>query len=201
MMITASADKLIKLWKAGVCTHTLSGHTDAVRALAVISSEQFLSASNDATVKRWSRTGDCLSTHYGHNNYIYSIALLAPETWVTGNTLVSQQPPRNSHPTLPGGEDRTMRVWQDGEVQQTLHLPAISVWSVAALQGGDIAAATSDGCVRLFSADPARQADQETQKLFEEEVAKVSAIKSCSMVQNKPWCLSWAWPQSRSWAV
>lgn len=175
-MITASADKLIKLWKAGLCTHTLSGHTDAVRALAVISSEQFLSASNDATVKRWSRTGDCLSTHYGHTNYIYSIALLAPETWVTGIALASRQPPCISHHlTLAGGEDRTVRVWQDGEVQQTLHLPAISVWSVAALQDGDIAAATSDGCVRLFSADPARQADQEMQKLYEEEVAKVSA--------------------------
>ena len=74
-MVTASADKLIKLWKAGVNTHTLSGHTDAVRSLAVISSEEFLSASNDATVRRWSRTGDCLGTFYGHENYIYSVAL------------------------------------------------------------------------------------------------------------------------------
>ena len=88
-MVTASADKLIKLWKAGVNTHTLSGkivtydidvtnpdttagHTDAVRSLAVISSDQFLSAGNDATVRRWSRTGDCLGTYYGHDNYIYS---------------------------------------------------------------------------------------------------------------------------------
>lgn len=77
IMVTASADKLIKLWKAGVNTHTLSGHTDAVRSLAVISSEEFLSASNDATVRRWSRTGDCLGTFYGHENYIYSVALLS----------------------------------------------------------------------------------------------------------------------------
>ena len=101
-MVTASADKLIKLWKAGVNTHTLAGHTDAVRSLAVISSEEFLSASNDATVRRWSRTGDCLGTYYGHENYIYSVALfpssptqvetrLAQCSWVM--ILVSAQSP------------------------------------------------------------------------------------------------------------
>ena len=87
IMVTASADKLIKLWKAGVNTHTLAGHTDAVRSLAVISSEEFLSASNDATVRRWSRTGDCLGTYYGHENYIYSVALFPSSPTQVENTL------------------------------------------------------------------------------------------------------------------
>ena len=73
-MITASADKLVKLWKAGVNTHTLSGHTDAVRAVSVLSGEEFLSAGNDATVRHWTRAGDCLGTYYGHDNYIYSLS-------------------------------------------------------------------------------------------------------------------------------
>ena len=89
-MVTASADKLIKLWKAGVNTHTLSGHTDAVRSLAVISSEEFLSASNDATVRRWSRTGDCLGTFYGHENYIYSVALLSSSPTQVNPTQVKK---------------------------------------------------------------------------------------------------------------
>jgi phospholipase A-2-activating protein len=158
VMVTASADKTIKLWKAGKCEHTLAGHTDAVRALAVVSSTEFLSASNDASVRRWSSSGDCLGTYYGHTNYIYSLALLGPggDSWVTG------------------GEDRSVRVWRAGEVVQTLYLPAISVWSVAALENGDIAAATNDGCLRLFTQEASRTADPETIAAYEEELSKLS---------------------------
>ena len=49
------------------------GHTDCVRGLAVISATEFLSCSNDAAVKRWNTSGDCLQTLYGHSNYVYSI--------------------------------------------------------------------------------------------------------------------------------
>jgi len=156
IMVTASADKSIKLWKAGASTHTLTGHTDAVRSLAVISSSEFLSAGNDASVRRWSTSGDCLGTYYGHENYIYSISLLGGGGWVTS------------------GEDRSVRVWRDNQVTQTIYLPAISVWSVAVLDNGDIAAATNDGCVRIFSCDPTRQASKEIQAIFEEELSKVA---------------------------
>ena len=155
-MVTASADKLIKLWKGRSCTHTLSGHTDAVRSLAVISSTEFLSAGNDASVRRWSSSGDCIGTYYGHGNCIYSIALLGGGSWVTS------------------GEDRSVKVWKDNVVAQTIYLPAIYVWSVAALANGDIAAATSDGCVRVFTCDPARQASKEVQEIFETELLKVA---------------------------
>jgi len=36
------------------------------------------------------------------------------------------------------GEDRTIRIWEMGECQQTITLPAQSVWSVTYLQNGDI---------------------------------------------------------------
>jgi len=158
VMITGSADKLIKLWKAGVNTHTLTGHTDAVRAVAVVSGEEFLSAGNDATVRHWSRAGDCLGTYYGHDNYIYSLALLPGQdrTWVTS------------------GEDRSVRVWRENSVVQTIYLPAISVWSVAVLPNTDIAVATNDGCVRIFTREKSRQASQELQEMFEAELSKVA---------------------------
>ena len=127
-----------------------------MRCLAVIDSEKFLSAGNDATVRRWSRTGDCVGVHYGHENYIYSMDMLTPESWVTS------------------GGDRSVRVWERGEVVQTLFLPAISVWSVTALANGDIAAATSDGCVRLFTRMEARMASQEVQEAFKAEVSLVA---------------------------
>lgn len=38
------------------------------------------------------------------------------------------------------GEDRTIKIWEMGECQQTITLPAQSVWSVAYLQNGDIVA-------------------------------------------------------------
>ena len=157
-MITASADKLVKLWKAGVNTHTLSGHTDAVRAVSVLSGEEFLSAGNDATVRHWTRAGDCLGTYYGHDNYIYSLSILSAvdKTWVTS------------------GEDRSVRVWQENNVVQTIYLPAVSVWSVAVLPNGDIAAATNDGCVRIFTRDESRQASKEVQEIFEAELSKVA---------------------------
>jgi len=156
IMVTASADKSVKLWKAGTCTHTLTGHTDAVRSLAVISSTEFLSTGNDASVRRWSSSGENLGTYYGHNNYIYSISLLGLNGWVTS------------------GEDRSVRVWKDNAVIQTIYLPAISVWSVTVLENGDIAAATNDGCIRIFTCDASRQASKEVQDIFDEELSKVA---------------------------
>ena len=124
----------------------------------MLSSEQFLSAGNDATVRHWTRAGDCLGTYYGHENYIYSLAIISAEerTWVTS------------------GEDRSIRVWEENTVVQTIYLPAISVWSVAVLPNGDIAAATNDGCVRIFTREEGRQASQELQEIFEAELSKVA---------------------------
>lgn len=48
------------------------GHTDCVRDLASLLNNEFLSCSNDATVKHWNaETGECLETFFGHPSYIY----------------------------------------------------------------------------------------------------------------------------------
>jgi phospholipase A-2-activating protein len=45
-----------------------------VRGLAATSANEFLSCANDATVRHWNATlGACLSTFYGHSNYIYRL--------------------------------------------------------------------------------------------------------------------------------
>ena len=146
-----------------------TGHTDAVRALAVVDKTQFLSASNDAHVRRWSASGDCLGTYSGHTNYIYSLALLGSggDSWVTG------------------GEDRSVRVWKDGQVVQTLYLPVISVWGVAALSNGDIAAACNDGCVRVFTKDAGRVAPAEVVAAYEEELSKVAVAAEQELGETK----------------
>lgn len=51
------------------------GHEDCVRGLAVISNTEFLSCSNDKSVRRWQVTGECIQVYYSHTNYIYSLAV------------------------------------------------------------------------------------------------------------------------------
>ena len=56
---SASADKSIKLWKEDACHKTLTGHTDAVRGLAVLPAlGMFVSVSNDGTLRAWSFNGE-----------------------------------------------------------------------------------------------------------------------------------------------
>lgn len=155
-VLTASADKTIKLWKDGKVCKTFTGHKDCVRDLAVLNAEHFLSCSNDASVMLWAISGGCLSTFYGHSNFIYSIRCIG-----NGGGFVT------------GGEDRTLRVWQpDGNVIQTIHVPALSVWAVASLPNTDIVCGTSDGMCRIFTAAVERQGDESDQKAFAESVAK-----------------------------
>lgn len=52
-----------------------TGHEDCVRGLAILSETEFLSCANDASIRRWLITGECLEVYYGHTNYIYSIAV------------------------------------------------------------------------------------------------------------------------------
>ncbi|KAJ7399292.1 Phospholipase A-2-activating protein [Pitangus sulphuratus] len=55
--------------------HKNTGHEDCVRGLAILSETEFLSCANDASVRRWHISGECLQVYYGHTNYIYSISV------------------------------------------------------------------------------------------------------------------------------
>ena len=92
-----------------------------MRGLAVTQNTEFLSCSNDATIRRWLLSGDCLAEYYGHENFVYSISVLP-----NGQDFVSS------------GEDRTVRVWKNGECKQTINHPTLSIWSVCTLANGDI---------------------------------------------------------------
>jgi phospholipase A-2-activating protein len=49
-ILTASADKTIKIWRDYKCIKTLTKHTDCVRGLALVPSVGFLSCGNDGYV-------------------------------------------------------------------------------------------------------------------------------------------------------
>ncbi|XP_054665291.1 phospholipase A-2-activating protein isoform X2 [Grus americana] len=157
LMLTGSADKTIKLWKAGRCERTFTGHEDCVRGLAVLSEMEFLSCANDASVRRWQISGECLQVYYGHTNYIYSISVFPKcKDFVTT------------------GEDRSLRIWKQGECAQTIRLPAQSVWCCCVLDNGDIVVGASDGIIRVFTESLERTASAEEIQAFENELSQAS---------------------------
>ncbi|RWS25934.1 phospholipase A-2-activating protein-like protein, partial [Leptotrombidium deliense] len=153
--LTASADKTLKLWdiESGSCKHTFTGHTDCVRGISVLSNSEFISCSNDATVRHWHKDGES-KVYYGHENFIYSISAISDLEFVTCS------------------EDRTARIWNSGNVVQTIRLPAPTLWAVSTFQSNNFVVAASDGKVYLFTRDSNFQASPEEQRALEEEVSK-----------------------------
>lgn len=158
-IVTGSADKLVIVWtRNGSIQHKLTGHTDCVRDIADIKEDEFLTCANDATIRHWSaRLGVRLGTYCGHENYIYSIAAVPNGIYVYSS-----------------GEDRTIRIWHNTELSQTIVLPTQSIWCTKLFPNGDIAAGSSDGVIRIFSADPERHADAQVLQAFEKEVASTT---------------------------
>uniref|UniRef100_A0A8C2PVB7 Phospholipase A-2-activating protein-like n=1 Tax=Cyprinus carpio TaxID=7962 RepID=A0A8C2PVB7_CYPCA len=172
-MLSGSWDTTAKVWLGEKCLMTLqvkwnglgiticgacfdpSCHEDCVRGLAVINDVEFLSCSNDASIRRWMVTGECVQVYYSHTNYIYSLAVFP-----NGQDFIST------------GEDRTLRVWRKGECSQTIRLPAQSVWCCCILPDGDIAVGASDGVIRVFTECQERVASAQDLQAFEDELSK-----------------------------
>lgn len=149
-IVTACADKIVRIFdaKSGKVLQSLKGHTDVARALCKLpdghwSGAALASAGNDEVIRLWTLDGLELGQLDGHAAYIYDLAILP------NGDIVSSS------------EDRTVRVWRDGQCIQTITHPAISIWTVEACDNGDIASGASDNTIRIFSRDPERQADAE----------------------------------------
>lgn len=113
----------------------------------------FASCSNDSEIRVWTLHGDLVYTLVGHTSFVYSLSILP-----SGDLISS-------------GEDRTVRIWKDGECSQTIVHPAISVWTVSAMPNGDIVSGCSDHMVRIFSNSEERWAAVEELKLYEDTIA------------------------------
>ncbi|KAH8240641.1 hypothetical protein KR026_002636 [Drosophila bipectinata] len=154
--VTGGADKCIYYWnEKGEKLRLLKGHTDCVRGLIALEANTLLSCGNDAILRFWNEDGECVRELSGHSNYIYAMAR---------NTALGDQV------VVSCGEDSTLRMWNvitGDELGAPILHPAISVWSVACLQNGDIVTGSSDGVVRVFSQEPARQASEGIRNAFD----------------------------------
>lgn len=161
-IITGCADKQIRFFNpSGKQLRSIQA-PEVVRALCRLppshpSGAQFASAGNDAIIRLWTIGGKQVAELHGHENFIYSLAVL-PD-----GGLVS------------AGEDRTVRVWQNNECVQTITHPAISVWSVAVCpENGDIVSGASDKLVRVFTRDQTRYAAPTEIQQFNDDVKSSS---------------------------
>lgn len=149
-VITGSADASIRVWVNGkMDVEVKKAHSGPVRGLAILETSntdghtqvKFASCGNDGLIIIWeysSKLKECRSvgTLSGHTSFVYSI------TTITNGShcyLVS------------GSEDRTVRVWDWNKCQivETIVLPMISVWCVAAYEDGFVCGG-SDSCLWVF---------------------------------------------------
>lgn len=161
-VLTASADKTIKLWENGSCIKTFSSvHKDVVRNICILDDgEHFVSCSNDGTLKLCDLEGYVLHEFVGHESFVYMVKQL------------------HSGEIVSCGEDRSVRIWNlDGTVKQVITLPATSIWSVDVLPNDDILIGSSDNMIRIFTMDPQRYATEEDIQSLREQIEK-SAINA-----------------------
>ncbi|EXJ81176.1 hypothetical protein A1O3_07466 [Capronia epimyces CBS 606.96] len=161
-IVTGCADRGIRIFDSRGKVKVSWDGKDIVRALARLppghpTGADLASASNDGVIRLWTLKGDLVTELFGHESFIYSLAVLP------SGEIVSS------------GEDRSVRIWQGTSCVQVITLPAISVWSVSAGPNGDIIVGSSDKLARIFTREPERVADQETLASFEESV-KASSI-------------------------
>jgi phospholipase A-2-activating protein len=164
VLVTGSADKNIHIYSVlGKLIRKLPPSPDIIRALCKLppghwSRANFAAAGNDGVIRFWTLEGVILGELRGHENFIYSLAVLP------SGEIVS------------AGEDRSVRIWNNGQCVQVITHPAISVWAVAACaETGDIVTGASDKKVRVFTRSADRHASPDATQAFDDSV-KASAI-------------------------
>jgi phospholipase A-2-activating protein len=119
----------------------------------------FVSCGNDGVVMLWSFSGELLQELHGHTAFVYSVTVLPDLKIVTC------------------GEDRSIRIWENGDCIQTIVHPS-TVWCVASLPNGDIVSGCSDGVARLWTRDASRTADDLTLAAYDKTLATTAVHKT-----------------------
>lgn len=165
-MISGSADKTIRVWDENyVCVKTITTPS-YIRGLSVVPEVGFLSCGSECALQLWSYDGELLYDLRGHKDTVYSA------TSLPSGELVSSS------------EDCSVIVWNGTEVSQSLATPS-GVWSVAALDNGDIVAACQDRKIRVFTRDEKRFMSDDKLASYMEDVMVAAAAAAESAKPKK----------------
>jgi WD40 repeat protein len=140
----------------GYLVRIFTGHKDGVRALAVLSSELVVSASQDGTLKVWDvPSGRDVLTLEGHTDWVNAVAVLP------GGRLVS------------ASDDRTLRIWdiESGRTIKKLEGHRNAVKALAVVPDELLVSASEDHTLRLWEVDSGK-----TLQVFEGHSDKVNGV-------------------------
>ena len=87
-LASGSRDNSIKIWNvdSGECIRTLSGHSNIVTSLQLLSNNKLASGSRDNSIKIWNvDSGACIRTLSGHSHFVTSLQLLANNKLASGS--------------------------------------------------------------------------------------------------------------------
>jgi len=157
-IVTASGDKNAKIWKGEKLVKNCV-HKDAVRGLAELPGQGFLSVANDGTITIWEYNGQLKKRFPAHEGFTYKIIVLSTGEWVTAS------------------EDTTVKIWKDENCIQTLVHPS-GIWSVAELENGDLVTAGQDGGLRVWSKSPERIAPEDILNVHQKELEEKERERS-----------------------
>ena len=114
----------------------LTGHTDAVRSLAISREGQLISGSGDRTIKIWNvETGKLWKTLEGHTNEVFSLTISKEGQLVSGSS------------------DRTIIVWniETGQILKTLKGHTNFVSSLVISKEGQLVSGSADKSIKVWN--------------------------------------------------
>ncbi|EGD83549.1 hypothetical protein PTSG_12135 [Salpingoeca rosetta] len=191
VLVTASADRTIKLWRVepkarfdkATCVSTLEGHRDSVYGVAALSSGQLVSGSTDTTVMVWSPFESASTrTLHGHTALVYDVCALA-DTRIASASM-----------------DTSIRVWcvRNGACLLTLNGHTDAVTSLAPLSRHVFFSGSRDGQIRVWNAE-----DGTCARVFEGVDEGVNALATLSGSCNADRVLASAYDDGavRFWGI
>ncbi len=145
--VSAADDRTLRVWRVESELHTLNGHRDAVRDMAMLpDGRSYLTVSDDRLIKQWGldwRRGP-LRVLGGHRHDVNALALFD-----------------NGRRAITASRDRTLKVWnlESGQEMYTLSGHAAPVKAVVVLAGDARAVSGgSDGALKVWDLRLGREA-------------------------------------------
>ena len=134
IIMSGSGDRRILSWHitTGEVLREYNHHGDSVRDIIPDEGCTFWSCGNDCNIFKVNLEGHILSKLSGHQSFVYQLCKLSS----VGIASVS--------------EDRSLRIWVDGEIKQVIYHPD-TVWSLSVMRDGSVATGCADGYVRIWS--------------------------------------------------